>query len=87
MATTGETIPEWAMREADDLAPFPDDEWDVRQVAAIARALAAAYARGREDAAKVCDKEAARLRAQETMDPSHEGVAYDCAAAIRAGGA
>lgn len=63
MSETSEPVPEWAMREAETALPcWCDEAWVDRGmhshecardcVPDVARALAAAYARGREDATK-----------------------------------
>lgn len=58
---------------------LPVAEWDA--------ALAAAYARGREEAAKVCEGLAeGRWREPDVFDDERY-AARECAAAIRAGGA
>lgn len=88
MSETSEPVPEWAIHDSMDL--LFEQEVGVDLARRVARALAATYARGREDAAKVCDERAlshAKYRYCDTKDGAAEQEAEECAAAIRSGGA
>ena len=88
MSETSEPVPEWAIREAAAFEPhLGTHSYRVGLMEQVARALAAAYARGREDAAKVCEGLAeGRWREPDVFDDERY-AARECAAAIRSGGA
>lgn len=76
----GPHVPAWAKEDAENVAGI----WAQKQrVENIARALTAAYARGREDAAKVCDRLATGIYPDEVGN-AMRSTAERCAAEIRA---